>query len=264
MKEILTELYSSDDLGMYYCGKRVETPNHIYGPEIRTHYLFVLVDSGKAVLYGDQERTFGRHDLLVMLPNERIHYKALEPWSIRWLGLHGKAVDRLIHALGVTPQNPIIPLSQYHTLADIMEKIYATAKDRSLSSGYAATALIYEFFSVLAQDTKADPSGIDPIKTARQMIDFNYSTPISIEQIAQRLSLDAAYFSRLFSAKAGISPKQYLLRKRMERAKALLEETNATVLEISNSVGYEDPLYFSRIFKKHCGVSPMQYRKSRL
>ncbi len=264
MKEILTELYSNEDLGMYYCGKRVETPNHIYGPEIRTHYLFVLVDSGKAVLYGDQETLFGKHDLLVMLPNERIHYKALEPWSIRWLGLYGKAVDRLIERLGITPENPIVHISLYHDLYNIMEKVYTVSKDRSLSAKYAATALIYEFFSVLIQNSKTNKSKEDPIQTALNIIDYNYSSPITVEQIAKRLSLNAAYFSRMFSEKVGIPPKQYLLNKRMARAKELLRETNASIFEISNSVGYDDSLYFSRIFKKHIGLSPLEYRKSRL
>ena len=122
MRERLTELYFKEDLGMYYCGKREETPNHSYGPEIRTHYLFVLVNKGKAVLYQDREISFGEQDLLIMLPNERIHYKALEPWSISWLGLYGNAVDRCIDTLGISPENPILHITYYNELYEIMEK----------------------------------------------------------------------------------------------------------------------------------------------
>ena len=264
MREILTELYTNDDLGMYYCGKRIDTPNHIYGPEIRTHYLFVLVESGKAVLYGDQKIPFGKHDLLVMLPNERIHYKALKPWSIRWLGLYGKAVDRLIERIGVTAQNPIIHISLYNDLYTVMDKIYELSTAPSPSSKYRATGLIYEFFSILMQNSKMDQERNDPIQTALHIMDYNYSSSITIEQIARRLSINSAYFSRIFSERVGIPPKQYLLNQRVARAKELLKEPNASILEISNSVGYEDPLYFSRIFKKHIGLSPLEYRKSRL
>ena len=59
----------------------------------------------------------------------------------------------------------------------------------------------------------------------------------------------------------GMSPKQYILEKKIARAKEFLDATEASILEISNSVGFLDPLYFSRIFKKKVGVGPEEYRK---
>ena len=44
-----TEIFNGD-MGMYYCGKRTGTKNHVYGPEIRSHFLIVLVEKGSAVL----------------------------------------------------------------------------------------------------------------------------------------------------------------------------------------------------------------------
>ncbi len=261
MHERLTELHFDSDIGMYYCGKRIETPNHTYGPEIRNHYLFVLVNKGKAVMYHDKEITFGEHDLLIMLPNERIHYKALEDWSISWLGLYGETVDKFIKALGITPENPIIHISLYNELYNIMEKVYNISNDLSLSSKYSATGLIYEFFSVLVQNSNVGKDNTSSIKTALRIIDYNYSSPITIEQIAKRISLNPSYFSRIFTKRVGIAPKQYLLNKRLERAKELLSETNASVFEVANSVGYEDQLYFSRLFKKHTHLSPIEYKQ---
>lgn len=261
MHERLTELHFKGDIGMYYSGKRVETPNHTYGPEIRNHYLFVLVNKGKAVLYQDKAIPFGEHDLLIMLPNERIHYKALENWSISWLGLYGETVDKFIKQIGVNPNNPIIRVSLYSELYNIMEKLYKISKDLSLSSKFSATGLIYEFFSVLVQNSNIGRENANPVKTALRIIDYNYSSTITVEQIAKRLSLNVSYFSRIFSEQVGVSPKQYILSKRMERAKEILEMADVSISEIASSVGYEDPLYFSRIFKKHVGISPKGYKK---
>ena len=102
---------------------------------------------------------------------------------------------------------------------------------------------------------------MNSIKTALRIIDYNYSSPITVEQIAERLSLNTSYFSRIFSEQIGRSPKQYLLNKRIERAKELLIETNASIFDIANSVGYDDQLYFSRVFKKKTTLSPIEYRK---
>lgn len=260
MHERLTELHFKGDIGMYYCGKRIGTKNHEYGPEIRNHYLFVLVNKGKAIMCHDKQIAFGEHDLLIMLPNERIHYKALEEWSISWLGLYGETVDKFIKILGITPDNPTIHVSLYNELYNIMEKVYNISKDLSLSSKFSATGLIYEFFSILVQNANIGKDNVNSVKTALRIMDYNYSSPITVEQIAKRLSLNTSYFSRFFSEQVGTSPKQYLLNKRIERAKELLLETNASIFEIANSVGYDDQLYFSRIFKKHIGLSPLKYR----
>ena len=89
----LFEKYSdayTTDIGLCYCGKRVGTKNHVYGPEARSHYLLVLVEKGSAVLTakgGDIE--FGSGELLIMFPGEAVHYRALTAWIIRWLGLSG-------------------------------------------------------------------------------------------------------------------------------------------------------------------------------
>ena len=58
-----------------------------------------------------------------------------------------------------------------------------------------------------------------------------------------------------------MSPAQYILSLRMVNAQSLLERTTYNIKEISEIVGYENPLYFSRVFKKEIGESPAQYRK---
>ena len=87
-------VFTDVKIGMYYCGKRVRSINHTYGPRIGQCYMFVLVNEGEATLYHKNgEITLKAHDLLVMCPGEKIHYKAHTPWSIQWAGLYGKTVE---------------------------------------------------------------------------------------------------------------------------------------------------------------------------
>ena len=260
MFEQLMELHFQNEIGMYYCGKRIETLNHTYGPEIRNHYLFVLVNKGTAVMCDREDVHFGERDLLIMLPNERIHYKALEPWSISWLGLYGETIKEYMDLIGVTPQNNILHISLYNELKAIMESIYDSSQAISLSSKLSVTGLIYEFFSVLIQNSTRDQK-TNLIHSSLKIIDYNYCTNISIEQIAERLSVDPAYLSRKFTESVGVSPKRYILNRRIERAKELLRCTDASIFEIANSVGYEDQFYFSRVFKNHTQHTPTESRK---
>ena len=95
------DIYENADIGMYYCGKRINTPNHVYGPEIRNYYLFVLVNKGEASLFHRNGIIkFKAHDMLVMCPGERIHYVAETPWSIQWVGLYGQTVENYMNLYG--------------------------------------------------------------------------------------------------------------------------------------------------------------------
>ena len=63
-----------------------------------------------------------------------------------------------------------------------------------------------------------------------------------------------------FKKYTGETPLQFLIKLRLDTAKNLLKSTTCTVNEISEMIGYDNPLYFSRLFSKHVGISPQKYR----
>ena len=89
----------------------------------------------------------------------------------------------------------------------------------------------------------------------------NYNSKISIDDYAESLHISTNWFIHNFKQYAGMSPVQYILSLRMVNAQSLLERTTYNIKEISEIVGYENPLYFSRVFKREIGKSPAQYRK---
>ena len=253
------ELDIPSDLGIYYSGKRINTKNHVYGPEIRNHYLFVLVNNGNACLYGEKNIFLKPHDLLVMFPGQRIHYKASGLWSIQWVGVYGNGADRLTEKLGVTRKFPVMNVHCYREVETALESIYASAGDLTLSGMLNSLSLLYEFFSILFQNANSDQQD-DIVQSAIKIIRYNYSQQITVSSIANSLHLNSAYFSRLFASKTGISPKQFILSLRLERAKELLQQQAIPVAEVSRSAGFSDQLYFSRLFRQKIGLSPSQFR----
>ena len=69
------------------------------------------------------------------------------------------------------------------------------------------------------------------------------------------------HFSRIFAKKTGFSFKQYLNRKRIEAAKALMRGKGLNVSETGLAVGFNDVSYFSRLFRKVEGITPTRFRK---
>ena len=101
------------------------------------------------------------------------------------------------------------------------------------------------------------------IETALKYIEMNYSNPyLSLEDVASAIPIHKNYLSLLFKKSLGVTFTQYLTQKRIEQATVLLKNTDYTISQIANSVGYVDQLYFSKLFKKFNKLPPSEYRKT--
>lgn len=101
------------------------------------------------------------------------------------------------------------------------------------------------------------------VEKALIYIDCNIHRPMTLKEVSEHVYLNANYFSVLFRQQVGINFSEYLTRKRMELAKKKLRETNDSVMDISEMVGYQTAKYFTHLFKKCEGVTPSAYRKNR-
>ena len=95
-------------------------------------------------------------------------------------------------------------------------------------------------------------------------IEANLGRPITLSELSKVADMSLYYFATLFKQSTRLSPYQYVLRRRIERAKQLLRETKAAVLEISLSLGFEQPNNFARTFRRLTGTSPTRYRQNLL
>ena len=82
----------------------------------------------------------------------------------------------------------------------------------------------------------------------------------SIADYAKICNLSESRFSHLFHEITGTSPKQYILNAKIEIAKELLKNTELSVAQVGEQIGFSDQNYFSRIFKKNVFLSPSAYR----
>ena len=88
----------------------------------------------------------------------------------------------------------------------------------------------------------------------------NECADVSVSELARMCHISESCFRRLFAMQYGLSPKEYIIRARLAKAKNLLQGSNMTVGEISDLTGFGDVAYFSKIFKSRFGISPSAYR----
>jgi AraC-like DNA-binding protein len=95
---------------------------------------------------------------------------------------------------------------------------------------------------------------------ARDLADLRYAEPLGVDDMARAAGLSRAHFSREFKRAFGESPHSYLLTRRLERAAALLRNTDRSVAETCFTVGLQSLGSFTTSFTRNYGVSPTAYR----
>lgn len=101
-----------------------------------------------------------------------------------------------------------------------------------------------------------------PVKTdVRQVVEQNYASPISLDELAYLSGRSLSSFKRDFQLIYNTSPASWIREKRLKKAKELLESTPMSVSEICYSLGFENASHFSRIFKGYHGKAPTSFQK---
>lgn len=94
-----------------------------------------------------------------------------------------------------------------------------------------------------------------------EFIEANYHRPLQLREVAATLGYSPAYLTNLVRRKTGRTVKQWIVERRMERARKLLLDTETSIAQIAEQTGYLDTAYFIRQFKQLHGSSPHQWRK---
>lgn len=258
------EFSMTKDLNMYCCGKRVKSLNHSYGPLVRERFLLTYVNEGEAVLnINNEKKRFASNDLLVIYPGEKISYKTKKdvPWSISWIGVYGEQIEAFLNAVGVTRENPVLHVVNHDVLSKILEEMYIESSKNTITSKMKCIGMLYEFFSVLTENTAVHTNKQSYIRGAMHYMDFCYDRKITLTEVAKAVNLEKSYFAKIFKKETGVTVTEWVRDIRIKKACHLLENTDLTVQQIAMSVGIENQLYFSKIFKKLMKVSPTEYRK---
>lgn len=109
-----------------------------------------------------------------------------------------------------------------------------------------------------SESAASDTSVIDKVK---EYVTEALSQNITLKEISNIMHFNCSYLGQKFKYHENMTFNEYLLKQRMEKAKALLESTDLKVYEIANEVGYSEMDWFYKKFKSYTGVSANEYRK---
>lgn len=265
------ETNKTQSLDLFLCHSGVEycNPSYSYGPAVRDHYVIHYILDGKGEFtVNNKTYKLGKKEGFLIRPGEQTYYKADDenPWIYMWVGFNGIKCETYLKYANLSKDNPIFKYDKDNLLKkyilDILSLNVMTHYNELKIEG-----LLHLFLGTLIENNNyKDYTNNYSIKDnyinkSIEYINNNYSSNIKISDIAKHVGLNRSYFSNLFTKTLGVSPQEYLLSLRIEKACHLLEDLQLSIGEISMRVGYMDQLNFSKIFKKTKGVSPKLYRQ---
>jgi AraC family transcriptional regulator len=99
------------------------------------------------------------------------------------------------------------------------------------------------------------------LRRIKELVHAKMEDDLSLDEMAQSVGLSTAHFARMFRKSTGETPHQFVLRQRVERAKAMLRAAGARVLDVAVACGFKTQQHFAQVFCDVCGVSPTRYRQ---
>ena len=95
----------------------------------------------------------------------------------------------------------------------------------------------------------------------RRYIDHHFKEPLTLDQLAEEAHINKYYLSHAFKREYGVSPINYMISRRLEESKYLLAETDLSMSQIAQLLGFSSLSYFSQVFHRTQGIAPMEYRQ---
>jgi AraC family transcriptional regulator len=221
------------------------------------------------------EGIYGHGDLLLS-PGERpVRWRVEEEWDGLVMTINPEVIRQVAREMGLDAskvhlvgepkvRDPLIlqigqALQSVLNEAKVGERLYVHSLRNVL-----ATHLLRHHSSLSGRAFKGVPDrGLPQPKLRRAIaaIQDHLEQGISLTELAEATGVSASHFEVLFKRSTGVSPYQYLLRCRVERAKLLLRTENLSLVDVAARTGFCDQGHMSRHFKKIVGITPGGYRR---
>lgn len=247
-------LYYPIAIGDFLC-------NSDYNVERATNYNSILVlcvlDGSITLVQDDNKLTAEKDELLIVDCYKPHNYFANMAAHTLWVHFDGNN-SRLWFDEIKSRKGQKIKCSRQ--TADCISNIIKYIK--SNQNEYSISKELYSMLCYISseQDVNYESKRINQIEKAKQFIVSNYNRNISVDEMAENLSISIPYFQKIFKESVGFSPYDYLLSIRLDKAKELLQKTDNSVQNIAFKTGFNSASNFIYFFKKETGISQLKFR----
>ena len=255
-------------LPFYLTGIGVAEPEYhiIREPGLVSHQILYTREGKGMLLVGGDTFELEKGSLFYIAPGIPHEYYPVEEdnWTTCWMVFRGESLQEIMPKLGFDGF-----VCRDGVVTEEIEKIFYRIESAAKDPVYGderCSVLVYEYIMAVRQMLQSGQRygerGRESILDgALHYINENYAKDITLEELADISGVTKQHFCRVFKAKLGMRPLEYLARKRITEARGLLLNSKMSVAEIGKKVGYHNLTYFGMVYKKYEGISPTDSRK---
>lgn len=232
-------------------------------------FLFFVVKKGSGKLvYDNKTYNLEKGDcVFIDCKKAYSHSTSNDLWSLEWCHFYSSTLSSIYDKYVERGGKPVFHPSSITSYTVLINELYLLAS----SSDYIRDMRINEKLSSLLtlimqeswhpeNDTVISRKRLE-LDSIKNYLDEHYSEHISLEELSNKFFINKFYLTKIFKEAYGITINNYLISKRITKAKQYLRFTDMTIEEIGQAIGMEGSNYFCRMFKKVEGMSPTTYKK---
>lgn len=188
-------------------------------------------------------------------------------WELLWVHFSGEA-SRHYFEQYIQAGDPVVSLPMNTTVPGFIQELIRLhqAKDirTELQSSKVIVNLLTELLLQNIEKNRASSSRFLPdyIQAIQQYLDKHLANKVTLTQLSQTFSISKFHLAREFKRYSGLTPNEYLIHQRLNKAKDFLKYSQVPIAEIANQVGFENISYFINQFKRQEGTTPLNFRKA--
>lgn len=204
--------------------------------------------------------------VIIYLPGEpqKYHFLAEDKSISYYIHFTGENINIILDEFGLNNQR-ISDIGLSSTVCSLFDKLITEFQLKRAYYEYYCQGLLLNILSVISRKISDRTNDIrhetnTRMNEIRKMMHTQFDVTKSVEDYAKTCNLSESRFSHIFKEEFGISPKHYMIKIKIQKAKDLIKDTDLSICQVAEMVGIDNQNYFSRLFKKHTGLSPNQYR----
>ncbi|MFE5318293.1 AraC family transcriptional regulator [Paenibacillus sp. NPDC056579] len=250
-------------------GQNKAKSNYIVGPRVIDCYSLHFIISGSLFLsHGNEYVKLTQNDIFCLHPHIKYSYSIVEddpdtPLRMFWMAFNGTQASPMLKYIDVSEERPYLRNRMTPELLTWVKTLFQLIAEKENNAVIRLQVTLYNIFNMLTPLTVNSPEKAHANEWLKKSVDFintHFTEGITVAEAVRVAGVHRSHFYNEFNRLLGMSPMQYLMKLRMERASGMLKNTRLSVTEISLSCGYLDLYSFSRAFYNYYGLSPSEYR----
>jgi len=204
--------------------------------------------------------------VLLLLPGVKHAYHPLPEtgWHEYWVGFKGAYFLELIETGYFSREKVFFNIGLHDSILSLYNKIFdEVLYQRPLYQMRVCTSILALITEVLDRERCKDiPEFYHQIvEKAKLLMEANIFSTINLPDIANQLSISTSHFHKIFKTYTSMTPYQYFILIKMQKAENLLSRGGISVKEAASRLGFENQYHFSNLFKNKIGISPLNWMK---